>query len=99
MIDDGATVRPIEAASVGAVTGFMSGLTGTGGGVFLAPMLIGLGWGAPRHAVGMSAPFILASSIVARVGTVLVGQVPAPDTALLAPFALLAAAAGTAIGL
>lgn len=43
MIDDGATVRPVEAASVGAVTDCMSGLTGTGGGVFLALMLIGLG--------------------------------------------------------
>ena len=55
-------------ALVGALCGFLSGLTGVGGGVFLAPLIIVLGWASPRQAAGLSAPFILANSIVGLAG-------------------------------
>jgi len=47
------------AISIGAVVGFVSGLTGVGGGVFLAPLLIGLRWASPKRTAALSAPFIL----------------------------------------
>ncbi|MEE7478774.1 brp/Blh family beta-carotene 15,15'-monooxygenase [Methylobacterium hispanicum] len=88
-----------HAAAIGAVTGFLSGLTGVGGGVFLAPLLIGLGWTSPRRAAGLSAPFILVNSAVALAGVTMAGQSMAHGTALYALFALAGAVAGTAVGL
>jgi uncharacterized protein len=43
-------VRVLPAAAVGAGAGFLAGLTGVGGGVFLTPFLIALGWASPRRA-------------------------------------------------
>jgi uncharacterized membrane protein YfcA len=57
-----------SAFSVGAVVGFVSGLTGVGGGVFLAPSLIALHWASPKQTAALSAPFILTNSAVGLVG-------------------------------
>ncbi|HJT42172.1 MAG TPA: sulfite exporter TauE/SafE family protein [Rhizomicrobium sp.] len=46
------------AVACGAVIGFLSGLTGTGGGIFLSPLLLVLGWSPVRVASGVSALFI-----------------------------------------
>lgn len=95
----GTGVAPTVAVAAGAATGFLSGLTGVGGGVFLAPLLIALGWASPRRVAGLSAPFILGNSVVALAGTSLTGQMPASATTLYVPFALAGAVAGTAVGL
>ena len=47
----------------GAFVGFLSGLTGTGGGIFLSPLLVFFGWTNARQASGITAPFILVNSI------------------------------------
>jgi uncharacterized protein len=52
---DGETDRPIPlwgAIIIGAAVGLVSGLTGVGGGVFLAPILIALHWGADSDESG-----------------------------------------------
>lgn len=85
--------------SVGAGTGFLSGLTGVGGGVFLAPLLILLGWTSPRQAVGLSAPFILVNSALSFGGAFVAGQRTATGIALYALATLVGAIAGTSIGL
>jgi uncharacterized membrane protein YfcA len=46
----------------------LSGLTGTGGGIFLTPIVLFMGWADPRKAAGLSAPFILATSIAGILG-------------------------------
>lgn len=51
------------AALTGAVIGLVSGLTGTGGGIFLTPIVLFAGWADARQASGMSAAFILANSL------------------------------------
>jgi uncharacterized protein len=46
----------------GGVLGFLAGVVGIGGGIFLAPLLYLLRWGSPRAVAGTSAVFILANS-------------------------------------
>src|SRR6266568_3817641 len=53
--------RP-TAISVGAGLGFLSGLTGTGGGIFLTPLLLFCRWAHIRQAAAISALFILVNS-------------------------------------
>ena len=52
----------------GAGIGLLSGLVGVGGGIFLSPLLLLLGWAGPREAAGVSAPFILVNSIAGLAG-------------------------------
>lgn len=53
---------------VGIGLGFLSGLTGTGGGIFLTPLLVLCGWSTPRQAAGLSVAFILANSPAGLIG-------------------------------
>jgi uncharacterized protein len=87
------------AISTGAVVGFVSGLTGVGGGVFLAPLLIALHWASPRQTVALSAPFILANSVVGLAGAIVAGQNLAADTWLFALAVMGGAMIGTIVGL
>jgi uncharacterized membrane protein YfcA len=78
----------------GAVIGLLAGLTGTGGGIFLTPLMIAAGWAGTRFAAGTSAIFILANSISGLAGNLgAVGNVPSAI-----PVWLAAVAVGGAIG-
>jgi uncharacterized protein len=57
------------ALGVGAGLGFVSGLAGVGGGIFLTPLLIILGWARTKSASAVSAVFILVNSIAGLAGT------------------------------
>src|SRR5438270_8444072 len=59
--------RPV-AIGVGAGLGFLSGLTGTGGGIFLTPLLLFCKWAHIRQAAAVSALFILVNSIGGLIG-------------------------------
>ena len=48
---------------VGACLGFLAGLTGVGGGIFLSPLLLIAGWAGTKQTSAASAPFILVNSI------------------------------------
>ena len=63
----GAPLAP--ALAVGGVIGLLSGLTGTGGGIFLSPVLLFTGWARTRRTSGVSAVFILVNSIAGLAGT------------------------------
>lgn len=60
----------IPAVGIGAGIGLLSGLTGTGGGIFLSPILLLAGWAETRAASGMAAVFILGNSIAGLAGNV-----------------------------
>ncbi len=53
---------------IGAVLGFLSGLVGVGGGIFLTPILLLMNWTETKRAAGISALFILVNSISGLAG-------------------------------
>jgi uncharacterized protein len=53
---------------VGAGLGLLSGLTGTGGGIFLTPLLLFCRWAPIKKAAAVSALFILVNSIGGLIG-------------------------------
>jgi uncharacterized membrane protein YfcA len=56
------------ALGTGAGLGFMAGLTGTGGGIFLTPLLLLMRWAPAKQAAAVSALFILVNSIAGLAG-------------------------------
>jgi uncharacterized protein len=54
---------------VGGFIGVVSGVTGVGGGIFLAPVVLSLGWAATRQTAAISVVFNLMNSVAALVGT------------------------------
>jgi uncharacterized protein len=56
------------AIPVGAAIGLLSGLTGTGGGIFLTPLLLFMAWSETKTASGVSVVFILCNSIAGLLG-------------------------------
>jgi uncharacterized membrane protein YfcA len=89
--------RPV-AVGAGALIGLLSGLTGTGGGIFLTPLLLFLRWARIRQAAAVSALFILVNSVAGFVGYVSSGQ-PVPAFAWgLGAAAIIGGAIGSHFG-
>lgn len=63
-----AETRWIASALVGGGIGFLSGLVGIGGGIFLAPVLYLWRWGGAREIAGAASLFILVNSISGLLG-------------------------------
>ncbi|MBM3518250.1 MAG: sulfite exporter TauE/SafE family protein [Alphaproteobacteria bacterium] len=85
---------PLAAAAIGAAIGLLAGLTGTGGGIFLSPVLLLAGWTATRNASGVAAAFILCNSVAGLLGAT-VSWATLPEAL---PLWLATAAAGGLIG-
>jgi uncharacterized membrane protein YfcA len=63
--------KPVDlpaALGWGAGIGLLSGLTGVGGGIFLSPLLLLLGWATIRQTAGVSSAFILVNSVAGLLG-------------------------------
>ncbi|MFN3990187.1 MAG: sulfite exporter TauE/SafE family protein [Erythrobacter sp.] len=97
---DAAAQRPsIPAALIsGAGLGLLSGLTGTGGGIFLSPLLLFMRWAGTRPASGVAASFILLNSIAALAGTSFSASALPAALPLWAIAALLGGLIGTQLG-
>lgn len=83
-----------QALLAGAGIGFLSGLTGTGGGIFLTPLLLLMGWADAKRAAAVSALFVLLNSVSGLAGNI--SATKALPTFLL-PL-LIAAALGGLVG-
>lgn len=60
---------PLAAAlACGLVIGLLSGLTGVGGGIFLSPIILMMGWAETRATSAVAAAFILVNSIAGLLG-------------------------------
>lgn len=90
---------PLPAAlGAGAGLGLLSGLTGTGGGIFLTPLALLLGWGRTKEVAAVSVVFILVNSISGLAGLLKSGGgVPAFVQPLLAA-ALVGGTLGSHLG-
>jgi len=53
---------------LGALLGFLAGLVGIGGGIFLAPLLLLMGWGNAKEAACASSFFIMVNSASGLLG-------------------------------
>jgi hypothetical protein len=86
------------AVIIGGGIGFLSGLTGTGGGIFLTPILLFRHWASARVAGAVSALFILVNSLAALSGNLsATRKFPGPALVLLAA-AGIGGAAGSYLG-
>ena len=61
--------------SIGSIIGFMSGLVGIGGGIFLSPLLFLMKAGYPRHITSSASLFILINSIFGIAGQLTKDQI------------------------
>ena len=79
----------------GAGIGLLAGLTGTGGGIFLTPLLVLAGWTGTRAAAGLSGAFIGLNSMAGLGGLALAGGIVLPAAL---PAWIVAVIAGGLIG-
>ncbi|MFN2508146.1 MAG: sulfite exporter TauE/SafE family protein [Chthoniobacterales bacterium] len=86
------------AVGVGAGIGLLSGLTGTGGGIFLTPLLLFRRWTYMRRAAAVSAVFILVNSVAGLTGYITSGRAIPSFTWLLAVGAVVAGSVGSYFG-
>lgn len=84
----------LPALATGAIIGFVSGTTGTGGGVFLAPVILAMNWATARRTAAVTAVYNLINSAAALIGAhALWGALPAA-----LPLWLVVAAIGGMLG-
>lgn len=63
--------------AAGGALGLLAGLTGTGGGIFLSPLLLLTGWAPPRTTAAVAAAFIFVNSLAGLAGNVTaLGELP-----------------------
>jgi len=78
----------------GAGIGLVSGITGTGGAIFLTPLLLFARWAPTREASGISVAFVWINSLLGLIGLLSVGAtLPAAF-----PWWVVAVAAGAFLG-
>jgi len=83
----------VVAIPAGALIGTASGFLGIGGGVFLGPLVLLLGWAAPREVAAMSSATVLTLSLAGLAAHGLRGSV---DLEIAGPLALAVLAGGLA---
>jgi len=79
---------------VGGIVGFVSGITGVGGGIFLAPLVLLFGWVETRRASAVSTVFNLLNSAAALAGA----WATIPAFPALLPWWLVSVGLGAVIG-
>jgi hypothetical protein len=78
------------AMAIGAAMGLLSGLTGVGGGIFLSPLLLMLGWAGTKQTAAVAAPFILVNSIAGLAAGFVAGTAALPGATWALAAAVLA---------
>jgi uncharacterized membrane protein YfcA len=94
------TRRPPKPVAIacGAVIGLLSGLTGTGGGIFLTPLMLFARWAYTKQVAAVSVLFILLNSIAGLIGFAAGGQPVPPVAGVLGAAAVAGGAVGSYLG-
>jgi hypothetical protein len=80
----------------GVLIGILSGVIGVGGGIFLSPLVLLLGWATAKQTAAISAPFILVNS-VSGLGGIAISKSGLPvDFNFVAPLAIAVVIGGIA---
>jgi len=87
------------AICIGACVGLLSGITGTGGGIFLSPLIIWLGWVGVKQASGTAAAFIFVNSVAGLLGNVQSTSSLPSELPVFVVAVLLGALIGTRFGI
>ncbi|MAR76927.1 MAG: hypothetical protein CML28_03990 [Rhizobiales bacterium] len=87
------------AVITGIIIGFLAGLTGTGGGIFLSPLIIFAGWTTTKGASGTVAIFIFFNSLFGLMGNITSLAAIPPTLALYGGVALFGGIIGSRIGI
>jgi uncharacterized protein len=61
-------LKPLESSVIGGTIGFLSGMVGIGGGIFLSPILNLIKWDTPKNIAATASFFILVNSIAGLAG-------------------------------
>lgn len=67
------------AMAIGAAMGLLAGLTGVGGGIFLSPLVLMLGWAGTKQTSAVAAPFILVNSLAGLAAGFVAGTAALPQ--------------------
>lgn len=86
------------ALPAGAAIGLLAGLTGTGGGIFLSPLILLFGWETPRRTSGVAALFILTNSLSGLAGNLTSLKSLPPELPWFVAAVVMGAAVGTWLG-
>jgi uncharacterized membrane protein YfcA len=78
------------AMAIGAAMGLLAGLTGVGGGIFLSPLLLMLGWAGTKQTSAVAAPFILVNSVAGLAAGFTTRVATLPDHVWILALAVLA---------
>jgi uncharacterized membrane protein YfcA len=92
-------VNKALAISIGASVGLLSGITGTGGGIFLSPLIIWLGWVSVKQASGTAAAFIFVNSVAGLLGNIQSTSSLPSELPVFVVAVLLGALIGTRFGI
>ncbi|NBW53211.1 MAG: sulfite exporter TauE/SafE family protein [Betaproteobacteria bacterium] len=84
---------------IGSCIGFLAGLTGTGGGIFLSPLILFLGWSSTKTTSGITALFILINSSFGLLGNYSSVQNLPDQLPLFIGATLVGALIGTTLGI
>jgi uncharacterized membrane protein YfcA len=86
---------------LGGMIGFLSGMVGIGGGIFLSPLLNLMGWDTPKKIAATASIFILFNSVAGIAGqlTVIPSGLNYPRMTLLCVAVFLGGQAGSRLGI
>jgi len=84
--------------AAGSGIGFVSGLSGIGGGVLLSPLILITGWAGARQTAGIAAVFILANSVAALAGNAVALKSLPPDLLIWSGMVFAGSLVGTGLG-
>jgi uncharacterized membrane protein YfcA len=93
-----ATPPFVPALLAGAVIGFVSGTTGTGGGIFLAPVILAMNWVSVRQTAAVTAAYNLLNSAAALLGAYAILDALPPELPLWLVAVGIGGAAGSFVG-